>query len=313
VLLLGEAVPIVGKVFKLLAGLKQHFDQFLETEEECRRMSVWCVSMMSVLGKLVRDKQFTVDEDCKQLLVSASKCLMEMSDLLTTRVKSSSRGLTVRMYNFFTTGQYAKQQSEAEDQLEKAFKALSLSVQVETKGQVDQVLGQVQILPKMDKKLDDIKQTLDETKGQVDQVLGQVQDIKQTLANIQNLPPAHKGNVRMINTKADEFWREHFLEEEKVHWKVFAKDLQKTFSLDDDNLHCIHNQVNLEPDDYISRQEFNVWTKDSEDGVKGACDKAIVCRYPSPLSPLACHVTCVVNVMYVDSPLSPPPLPPPSL
>jgi hypothetical protein len=38
--------------------------------------------MMSMLGKLVRDKQFTVDNDCNQLLQSVSRSLIEMSDLV---------------------------------------------------------------------------------------------------------------------------------------------------------------------------------------------------------------------------------------
>ena len=264
VLALGEAVPIVGKVFKLLAGLKQHFDLFLDTEEECRRMSVWCVSMMSVLGKLVRDKQFTVDNGCNQLLESASRSLIEMSDLVNERVKSiKRRGWTVRMCDFLTTKQYVKKQSSADDQLNKAFQALSLSVQVETKGQVEQVLRQVQTLPKLDQKLDQIQNTLV-------QILEKVQ-------NLEKFSPAHKGNVRMINTKADEFWRKYCMYKEKVHWNVFASALQKTFSFDDDSLNRIRKHVNLEPDDYISMDEFNVWTEDSEDGVKGACDKSIGC------------------------------------
>ena len=51
----GAAAPIVGQVFSLLADLKKHLDRHLEAEEECRRMSVWCVSMMAVLGKLTKE------------------------------------------------------------------------------------------------------------------------------------------------------------------------------------------------------------------------------------------------------------------
>jgi hypothetical protein len=267
VLAFGEAVPIVGKVFKLLAGLKEHFNQFLENEEECRRMSVWCVSMMSVLGKLVRDKQFTMDDDCNQLLESASQSLIKMSDLVNTRVKSSSRGWTGWMYNFLTTGQYAKEQSLAENHLNRAFQALSFSVHVETREQVQQVLRQLQILLKMDQTLDEIQKQL--TNGfSISSII---------LEKVEELSTAHKGNVRMINPKADEFWRKHFMYKEKVHWNLFETVLQKTFSFDDDSLHRVRKHVNLEPDCYISMDEFNVWTQDSEDGVKGACDKSIGC------------------------------------
>ena len=39
----GAAAPIIGQVFTLLADLKKHLDKYIEAEEECRRMSVWCV------------------------------------------------------------------------------------------------------------------------------------------------------------------------------------------------------------------------------------------------------------------------------
>ena len=181
VLALGEAVPIVGKVFKLLAGLKAHFDQFLETEVECRRMSVWCVSMMSVLGKLVRDKTFNVDENCKQLLEAAWKSLNEMSDLVTKRVKSSSHW-TGKMNNFLTTGMYAKEQSEAENHLNKAFEALSFYVQVNTREQVHQVLRVVQILPKMDQKLDKMMSGQDKMDRKLDEIQKQLANIQKACA-----------------------------------------------------------------------------------------------------------------------------------
>jgi hypothetical protein len=151
--------------------------------------------MMSVLGKLVRDKTFNVDENCKQLLEAAWKSLNEMSDLVTKRVKSSSRW-TGKMYNFLTTGTYAKEQSEAENQLNKAFEALSFYVQVNTREQVHQVLRVVQILPKMDQKLDKMMAGQEKMDRKLD-------EIQKQLANFQNLSPAQDPRFRALAQQAD--------------------------------------------------------------------------------------------------------------
>ena len=44
-------------MFKLLADIKESVDAFIETEEESKRMSVWCVSLMAVFGRLAPETQ----------------------------------------------------------------------------------------------------------------------------------------------------------------------------------------------------------------------------------------------------------------
>ena len=68
-----KRVPIFGEVFSLLADIKEYVEVFVETEEESKRMSVWCVSLMAVLGRLAQETQG--DRDSEQMLKNAAGAL----------------------------------------------------------------------------------------------------------------------------------------------------------------------------------------------------------------------------------------------
>ena len=60
-------------MFKLLADIKESVDAFIETEEESKRMSVWCVSLMAVFGRLAPETQG--DQNSEVYAFSSSVCM----------------------------------------------------------------------------------------------------------------------------------------------------------------------------------------------------------------------------------------------
>jgi len=154
----GAAAPIIGQVFTLLADLKRHLDKYVEAEEECRRMSVWCMSMMAVLGKLAKDT--TVDHTSRQLLESAAQAIIKMRKLVLKRLEASS-GWTGKLYAFWTSDTYLRHSRIAQNGLDKAIEALSLKVAVDTKADVEKMLKKVNILPQMDAKLNVLNSKMD--------------------------------------------------------------------------------------------------------------------------------------------------------
>jgi len=164
----GAAAPIIGQVFTLLADLKKHLDKHIEAEEECRRMSVWCVSMMAVLGKLA--KETTVDPTSKELLQSAAQSIIKMRDLVMKRIDKSA-GWTGKLYAFWTSDTYLRLSRIAQNGLDKAIEALSLKVAIDTRADVEKMLKKCEMLPKMDRKLDVLVAMTEESNRKLDQVL----------------------------------------------------------------------------------------------------------------------------------------------
>ena len=154
-----KRVPIFGEVFSLLADIKEYVEVFVETEEESKRMSVWCVSLMAVLGRLAQETQG--DRDSEKMLKNAAGALRSVKVLVERRAKSMSSGVLAKAVAFWTASEYKKHMQVASEWLQKAIQALSLSVSAQTKADVVKVLDKVELLPRMDAKLDAMNDKMD--------------------------------------------------------------------------------------------------------------------------------------------------------
>ena len=123
-------------------------------------MSVWCVSLMALLGRLAQETQG--DSNIEEMLKNAAGALRQIRDLVAQRAKSMNRGALGKVAAFWTASAYQKEMKIASEWMQKAIQALSLSVSAQTKAQVVQVLDKVELLPRMDAKLDAMNDKMDQ-------------------------------------------------------------------------------------------------------------------------------------------------------
>ncbi|KAJ1465686.1 kinase-like domain-containing protein [Baffinella frigidus] len=165
----GEAAPFVGGVCQLLHRLKKYVDDFHGTEEECRRLSVWCLGMMGSFSRLAKEST-QVDDGMKSLLQAAATSVKELYELVVAR-RDSNEGGAGRASSFWTTGAYLANTKVVKDKIQKALDALMLRVAVETRLDVQRVLQRTDRLPAMDEKLDIVLQGLGVIDVKIDRVL----------------------------------------------------------------------------------------------------------------------------------------------
>ena len=123
-------------------------------------MSVWCVSLMALLGRLAQETQG--DSNIEEMLKNAAGALRQIRDLVAQRAKSMNGGVFAKAAAFWTASAYQKEMKIASEWMQKAIQALSLSVSAQTKAQVVQVLDKVELLPRMDAKLDAMNDKMDQ-------------------------------------------------------------------------------------------------------------------------------------------------------
>ena len=150
----GEAVPFVGEVCRGLLALKRHTDEYHDAEEECRRLSVWCVAMMGAFSRLAREAK--PDSAATDLLKEAAAAIKGLYNLVVARQQSS--GTVGRVVAFWTNAEYLKEAKKAKDQIQRALDALMLTVASKTSADVKLVLSRTERLPAMDEKLDMVLQ-----------------------------------------------------------------------------------------------------------------------------------------------------------
>ncbi|KAJ1471247.1 hypothetical protein T484DRAFT_1844862 [Baffinella frigidus] len=165
----GEAAPLVGGVCQLLQRLKTYVDDFHDTEEECRRLSVWCLGMMGSFSRLAKESA-QVDDGMKSLLQEAATSVKELYELVVAR-RDIGEGAAARAYAFWTTGTYLEKAKLVKDKIQKALDALMLRVSVETRLDVQKVLQRTDRLPAMDEKLDIVLQGLGVVDAKIDRLL----------------------------------------------------------------------------------------------------------------------------------------------
>ena len=150
------------QVFCLLSDIKEHCQVYVEVEEESRRMSVWCISLMALFGRLADET--SGEENSKQMLQNAATALKMVRNLVIKRNKNN-KWLLGKAAAFWTSTEFRKQIKIASDWLEKAIQALSLNVSTQTKADVRKLLSKVDILPRMYESLDALHAKMDRIGG----------------------------------------------------------------------------------------------------------------------------------------------------
>ena len=163
----GEAVPFVGEVCRGLFALKRHTDEYHDAEEECRRLSVWCVAMMGAFSRLAREAK--PDSAATDLLKEAAAAIKGLYNLVVARQQSS--GTVGRVVAFWTNAGYLEEAKKAKDQIQRALDALMLTVASKTSADVKLVLSRTERLPAMDEKLDMVLQGIGVIDMKIDRVL----------------------------------------------------------------------------------------------------------------------------------------------
>ena len=151
-------------MFSLLSDIKEHCQTYLQVEEESKRMSVWCVSLMAVFGRLA--KETTTEENSKQMLENAASALKNVRDLVIKR-DQSSKGLLGKAAAFWTSAEFRNQIKIASEWLDKAIQALSLNVSTQTKADVTTVLSKVDMLPRMNESLNVLNDKMDRIENRI--------------------------------------------------------------------------------------------------------------------------------------------------
>jgi hypothetical protein len=150
------------QVFSLLSDIKEHCQIYQQVEEESKRMAVWCVSLMAVFGRLADET--TGEENSEQMLQNAASALKKVRNLIIKRTQTST-GLLGKAAAFWTSAEFRNHIKIASDWLEKAIQALSLNVSTQTKVDVTAVLAKVDILPRMNERLNVINDKMDRIGG----------------------------------------------------------------------------------------------------------------------------------------------------
>ena len=80
-------------MFSLLSEIKEHCQTYLLVEKESKPMSMCCVSLMALFGRLAN--KTTAEENSKQMLENADNTLKEVHDLI-MQSNMSSQGLQAK-------------------------------------------------------------------------------------------------------------------------------------------------------------------------------------------------------------------------
>jgi hypothetical protein len=151
---LGQEIPLVGNIFNILNKIKEQVDVYCDVEEECRRMSVWCEGVFACLGKIFQNGA-TNQGPGTVLLEQVREALEKLHELIQSRL-SSSRGVLGSLYAFGSSQGYKDKMNTAQTFLQKAMDALMLNISAEIRDDVIKVVKATELLPQMDRKLDEI-------------------------------------------------------------------------------------------------------------------------------------------------------------
>ena len=76
-------------------------------------MSVWCVSLMALLGRLAQETQG--DSNIEEMLKNAAGALRQIRDLVAQRAKSMKGGVFAKAAAFWTASAYQKEMKIASE------------------------------------------------------------------------------------------------------------------------------------------------------------------------------------------------------
>jgi len=167
ILATGKHCPVIGAIFSILKDLKNECSKYVESSQECKRLSVWCVGLIGTIGRLAEN--VTIDTETAGLLNAAVPALLAMQELVDKRLKNMRSGLVGKAMAFFTSDDYMHLSNQAQKRVHLAIDCLSLRVQVDTRVAVEEVQQRCRMLPNMDKKLDSILTLTHENSNKLDQ------------------------------------------------------------------------------------------------------------------------------------------------
>ncbi len=147
----GAAVPAIGPIFTILNDIKQNVDLYIQTNEECSRLSVWCQAIIACLGKLASECK--VDALTSELLTAVHSPIQEFSVLIKERLKLSD-GTVGKLLAFGTSASFRDQSALVQQKVQTAINALKLQLSVATRISVDKVLERTGLLLDLDVKMD---------------------------------------------------------------------------------------------------------------------------------------------------------------
>ena len=165
----GEKAPVIGVIFAIIKQMKVQYDLYAESSEECRRLSVWCVSLIATIGHLANEA--VIDADTDRLLRAAVPPLLALKTLVVSRMETINGGYKGKFMAFFTSKEYLDKSQEAQKHVKSAIHSLTFRVQVNTRIDVQNVLKKCEMLPNMDQKIDHIVKLAKENSQKLDQVL----------------------------------------------------------------------------------------------------------------------------------------------
>jgi len=156
------------QVFSLLSDIKEHCQICQQVEEESKRMSVWCVSLMALFGRLANET--TAEENSQQMLKIAAISLKKERDLINKRNKTN-KGLLGKAVMFWTSAELCSQIKITSDLLEQAIQALSLNISTQIKVDVTKVLAKVDIFPRMSERLKVLHNNFDKIDNRIEGII----------------------------------------------------------------------------------------------------------------------------------------------
>jgi len=171
ILATGKHCPFIGAIFSILKDLKDECSKYVESSQECKRLSVWCVGLIGTIGCLAEN--MTIVAETAGLLNAAVPALLAMQELVDKRLKNMGSGLVGKAMAFFTSDDYMHLSNQAQKRVQLAIDCLALRVQVDTRIAVEEVQQRCRMLPNMEKKLDSILTLTHENSNKLDQILKQ--------------------------------------------------------------------------------------------------------------------------------------------
>ena len=164
----GKQVPVIGAIFGILGDLKTQADLYVASSKECQRLSVWCVSQIGTIGRLA--KEAAIDPETEKLLRAAVPPLLSLQTMVAKRLKAT-QGTVGKLMGFWTSGKYMRKSDMAQKCVQAAIDSLIFRVEVDTRIDVQKVRDKCDLLPVMDKKLDDLLGLAKESNDMMNEIL----------------------------------------------------------------------------------------------------------------------------------------------
>ena len=174
VLSVAAEFPFLSPIVEVLNQFKVMVETYKASEEECKRLVVWCTGLLGCITKLYSGGggEANPSVDSLGLLTVAVTALQELKDMVKERMERSDDGFTWKgvfqsVAKFWTAELFLRQCEDAKKKVKSALKCLMIDVSVDTKKGVDELLRRTDHLI-------DMKQSMEQLRGLVVHVEGGV-------------------------------------------------------------------------------------------------------------------------------------------